>query len=164
LKVVVADTSPLIAISVMNLLEILPALFETIYVPTAVVGELLGDLNKSQARSIKNAFGQGYLQEKTVSNSEQLKLMAEILDQGEAEAIFLAKELNSTVLIDERAGRKIAMREGVNCIGSLYCLIKAKQNHFIPDVKTRINALLSHGYFLDQSLIETVLQNCDEKI
>ncbi|MDQ6962442.1 MAG: DUF3368 domain-containing protein, partial [Mariprofundaceae bacterium] len=59
-------------------------------------------------------------------------------------------------------GRKIAQREGIVCIGSLYILIKAKQNHFITSASPLIKRLLEHGYYLDDKLIDTVLLACNE--
>ena len=162
IDLVVADTSPLIAIAIMDLFSVLDTLFTQIIVPEEVVKECLGDLSKPQSDIIKKALKDHNIQQKTVSDTEYCQLLGQILDSGEAEAISLAKELNAVALIDEKMGRKIAVKEGIKCIGSLYVLIKAKQSKDIVSVVPLLKRLLEHGYYLNASLIETVLIASDE--
>ena len=160
--IIVADASPLIALAVMDLIPVLPKLFDRIYVPAAVVRECLEDLTKPKAGVIKRAFEEGLLQEKSVTNEAYVNLLAKVLDQGEAEAISLAKELDVIVLMDERAGRNVAERERIKCIGSLYCLIRAKQAGLIEAAAPKIKQLRQHGYHLHDSLVQVVLDSCGE--
>lgn len=161
-NLVVADSSPLIAIAIMDLFPILNKLFEQVIVSQAVVKECLCDLSKAQSMAIQQALQHKWITERKVRNTEYCHLLGQILDPGEAEAITLAKELNATALIDEKAGRKVAHREGLICIGSLYVLIKAKQAGLIQSVIPLINRLIAHGYYLDQKLIDTVLEVSNE--
>ncbi len=154
INLVVADTSPLIAIAIMELFPVLNELFEQVIVPRAVVHECLYDLSKAQSKIIRQALEHKWIKEKKVNNTEHCQLLGQILDPGEAEAITLAKELNAAVLIDEKAGRKVANREGLVCIGSLYVLIKAKQAGLIQSVTPLLNRLIKHGYYLDWTLDE----------
>ena len=159
---VVADTSPLIAIAIMELFPVLDALFAKAYVPHAVVQECLQDLTKEKSKVIKKALKQNFIIEKAVRDTEYCQLLGEILDSGEAEAISLAKELGAIALIDEKAGRKVARRESIVCIGSLHILIKAKQTGRIKSAAPLLNRLIEHGYYLDNSLIKLVLDTCNE--
>ena len=59
--IIVADSSPLIALAVMELFPVLPNLFELIYVPTAVVKECVADVTKPKAHTIQNALKNGQL-------------------------------------------------------------------------------------------------------
>lgn len=161
-RVIVADTSPLIALAVMDLFSILPKLFDTIYIPPAVAKECLADLTKPKSAIIHQALTEKQFIEKTVSDQAYCDLLAQVLDRGESEAIALAKQLDIVVLMDERTGRAVAKREGVECIGSLYCLIRAKQNGHIQAVKPRLTQLQEHGYYLAGSLIAVVLESCQE--
>lgn len=163
-SVIVADTSPLIALAVMDLISILPDLFESFYVPTAVVNECLLDLTKPKASIIQQAIAEKIIVEKSPSDTTFCTLLSAVLDPGEAEAIALAKELGVAVLMDERAGRNVAVREGVECIGSLYCLIRAKQNGLIKAAAPLSIELQRHGYYLHETLIQKVLKSCKEKM
>jgi predicted nucleic acid-binding protein len=162
INLVIADTSPLIAIAVMGLFPELNKLFSQVIVPEAVVQECMLDLSKPQSVIIKKALTDNVIQQQKVTYTEACQLLGQILDPGEAEAICLAKQLGAIALIDEKAGRKIAAREGVKCIGSLYVLIKVKQNGSIASVVPLIMRLQEHGYYLDSRLIETVFLACNE--
>lgn len=161
---VVVDTSPLIALAVMDLLPVLRLLFNTVLVPSAVVRECLDDLSKPMADNIGGALTNKLLVEQPAANRDYCELLAEILGSGEAETITLAKEKNAIALIDEEAGRKAATRENIDVIGSLSILIRAKQENLIPAATPLLNRLVEHGYYLDNSLIQYVLGACDEKI
>ena len=151
-EVIVADTSPLIALAVMDLLPVLNTLFKTVLVPSAVVTECLDNLSKPKAMAISAALSERHLIEQSVSDLSYCELLANVLDPGEAEVISLAKELGAVAMIDERAARAVAARENIVCIGSLYVLIKAKQNKLIPATAPLLQRLLDHGYHLSESL------------
>lgn len=160
--IVVADTSPLIALAVMDLLPVLNILFKTVLVPSAVVTECLDNLSKPRAVDISAALTDRLLVEQSASDRSYCELLANVLDPGEAEAIALAKELGAVAMIDERAARAVAAREKIACIGSLYVLIKARQEKLIPAAAPLLKRLLDHGYHLSESLIDYVLDTCGE--
>ncbi|MCU7836555.1 MAG: DUF3368 domain-containing protein [gamma proteobacterium symbiont of Taylorina sp.] len=162
IDLVIADTSPLIVIAIMDLFPVLNQLFERVLVPDAVVDECLNDLSKPHSLAIKQALKDKIIEQKKISDIEFCQLLGQVLDPGEAEAISLTKDLDAIALIDEKSGRKIAKREGVDCIGSFYILIKAKQNGFIVSVAPLLKCLLDHGYYLNSALIDTVLIACNE--
>lgn len=161
---VVTDTSPLIALAVMDLLPVLRLLFNTVLVPSAVVRECLEDLSKPMADNIAEALTNRLLVEQSVTDREYCELLTEILGPGEAETIALAKEKNAVALIDDAAGRKAAARENIDFIGSLSVLIRARREKLIPEATSLLNRLIGHGYHLDKSLVQYVVDACDEKI
>ena len=62
------------------------------------------------------------------------RLLQEI-DAGEAEAICVACELKADrLLIDEKLGRAVALREGLAIIGVVGVLVVAKQKELIPAI------------------------------
>ena len=160
--VVATDTGPLIALAVMDLLPVLRVLFNSVLVPPAVVTECLNDLSKPMADRIGEALANRLLEERSVTNRDYCELLAQVLDPGEAETIALAKEKNAVALIDEAAARKVAARENIETIGSLYVLIRAKQENLVSAVTPLLNRLLEHGYHLDRSLVRFVVDACDE--
>lgn len=163
-EVVAADTSPLIALAVMDLLPVLRVLFNSVLVPSAVVTECLNDLSKPMADRIGQALANRLLAEQSVTNRDYCELLAQVLDPGEAETITLAKEKNAVALIDEATARKVAARENIDTIGSLYVLIRARQENLVSAVTPLLNRLLEHGYHLDRSLVRYVVETCDESL
>jgi predicted nucleic acid-binding protein len=86
------------------------------------------------------------------------------LDEGEAEAIILAKELNADLLIlDEKLGRDYAKKLNVRITGTLGVLLKAKEMGLIDSVRELLNVLVDKGVWLNPKLIEKVIKLAGEQ-
>jgi predicted nucleic acid-binding protein len=104
--IVVADTSPLNYLVLIDEVELLPALFGEVLVPTAVFRELQHSGTPAKVREWISHPPQ-WLEIRSVTSSPSSALMR--LDIGEREAIQLALEVDaSVVLMDETEGRTVA--------------------------------------------------------
>ena len=113
--IVVADTSPLIVLSKIGEIQILPALFGEVLIPPDVKAELAAG-SKDQAAHDLAARPPTWLVERTPSQPQ--KILG--LDAGELAAISLALELNADfLLIDDIAGRKAAAQRQVRITGTI---------------------------------------------
>ena len=158
---VVVNTSPLISLSILESLDILPNLFEKVYMPMAVFHEavVIGK-GKYGCTDIENA---AWLKVVEVTNTDLRDSIALSLDPGEAEVITLAKELGiSTVIIDEYAGRRFAKMLGINVVGTLGILLRAKEIGLIQQIKPLLELLVKHRRYIDRSLFDRVLRLADE--
>lgn len=159
---IVSNTGPLVALAVIDRLDILNRLFEQVMVPEAVHFELL----EGGARQAGVAAYQQAQWIKTGKLTAPLDpLLDSVLDTGEASAIQLARE-NSVdlVLIDERKGRKIA-REIYNLrvIGSARILVEAKRRGHLDNVEDAITAMRQQGYWLHDNIIKAILKEAGER-
>lgn len=105
---IVSDTTPLHYLILIGAEDILPALFETVVVPKAVVSEMLHPNAPSEVRQLGNN-----LPAWVISKTAPLRLDAGVagLGPGETEAISIALELNSdALLLDDRRGIREAVR------------------------------------------------------
>lgn len=79
-------------------------------IPPAVWKEVIDEgKGRSGALEVKKAYNEGWIQINYPQNKSLLRLLKRNLDDGEAEAITLAIEnISSILLIDETDARKIA--------------------------------------------------------
>jgi predicted nucleic acid-binding protein len=84
------------------------------------------------------------------------------LDEGEIQAMALAKQLNALVLMDEAHGRRIAASESVKLIGTLGVLLLAKRNGLIKAIRPVTEQMVQEGYSLSASVVDFVLQLAGE--
>ena len=127
--VVVADTSPLNYLIQIKSQEVLPAMFERILVPAAVVNEL----DHSGAPAVVRAFLRQmppWIAVREVRLTPDPTLA--VLDPGEREAIQLAWEEHADLLLmDEKMGMRLARQQGLAVIGTLGVLVRAAQHGLV---------------------------------
>ncbi|WPD20823.1 MAG: DUF3368 domain-containing protein [Candidatus Electrothrix scaldis] len=158
---VVSNTGPLVALAVIDQLDLLKQLFDTVLVPEAVHFELLeGGIAQTGVAAYKQAQ---WITVKELTTPRE-PLLDSVLDIGEASVIQLARENNiNRVLIDERKGRKIA-REiyKLQVIGSARILIEAKRYGHLDNVKNSLTTMQKHGYWLHENIVAAILKEAGE--
>ena len=162
--IVVSDTSPLSNLIELDQLYLLPALFDEVVIPSHVATELLTHPDPDFILAFRKAREEAWLTEKTTSNRQFVSRLQIDLDQGEAEAIALTLELNAdALLIDERAGYRIAQKHQILAIGVLGVLVRAKSQNLIPEVKPLLDQLRDEiGFYLSNSVYQQVLSLAGE--
>src|SRR5262249_12925178 len=144
--VVVADTSPLHYLILIQQDTLLPTLYERVVIPPAVSGELLRSATPEAIRQWL-AHPPGWL---TVRAPQQPLGAAKFpkLGAGEREAIPLAQELHpSFLIIDDHDGREEAARRSIEMIGTVGVLEAAAIRGLIdlPSVLAQLQATTFHG-------------------
>ncbi|HEV2137121.1 MAG TPA: hypothetical protein VGR47_23080 [Terracidiphilus sp.] len=127
--IVVADTSPLNYLILIDEIELLPALYDRVSIPHTVFAEL----QRHQAPELVRAWAQSlpsWCEVHTVISIADPALAR--LDEGERDAIMLALESGiDTLLIDEIEGRREAVRKRLHVLGTIAILEKAAQRGWI---------------------------------
>jgi hypothetical protein len=147
--IIVADASPLVALAICDCLDVLEKLFDEVKVSQTVYDEVTVG-NKPGSDKLA-----AYLQGKIVGlNLDNYIIGGDSLDKGELTSIALYKHLQADyLLIDEKAGRKVAKLNHVKIIGSLGVLIEAKRKGILLSLKPQIEILrLSKAHFNDDLL------------
>jgi len=84
------------------------------------------------------------------------------LNEGEAEAITVALEKNSLLIIDDLRGRNVARRLGLEIIGTLGLLKVMKLKGIIRKVKPFIKRLREKGFYINDDLVNKLLSDIGE--
>ena len=117
MRLVVADTSPLRYLVQIDQIELLPQLFEKIFIPSVVYDELC---HPSAPEAVRNWMSSrpDWLEVSMVAASDDPSLRA--LDEGEKSAIALGLILAADlILIDDRRGAAVAREKGFEVTGTL---------------------------------------------
>lgn len=144
---IVSDSTTLIVLLDLERTEILSNLFRKIILSQAVYDEVMV--------KYKNTLP-SFMLVKKVEHSEKLDTFKLLLDEGESEAIVLALALKMPLIIDEKKGRKIALREGLEIIGLLGIVyLNIKKGYLnISEARMFIDDAVAHGYRISTVLIE----------
>lgn len=153
--IVVSDTSPLCYLILIEQIELLPRLYGSVVIPTAVHQELLA---VGAPAKVKAWMGEipDWLKIQALTMPSAVELGT--LDRGEHEAIALAEQLGAElILLDEQAGRAAAQARGLAFIGILGILGTAANQGWI-DFETVLNQLLETNFWVSPKLVERLLE------
>jgi uncharacterized protein len=145
---VVTDSTCLIGLERIGHLDVLPALFEPILVPPEVYKEFGTSLS--------------WLTVEAPTNQALVAALKMLVDDGEAEAIALAREREWQIILDDRQARSVARRLGISIIGTIGILVRAKRSGIIPSLKTLLSELEANGFYISNVLKEEALRLADE--
>ena len=130
--IVVSDTSPLTSLLRIGREHLLCELYGSVIIPAAVERELRCSHSDLPA----------FLKIITPQDKAAVERLAREIDLGEAEAITVAKEREAdALLIDDKRGRRVALREGVPIVGLLGVLIVARKKNLIDSLRQVIEEL-----------------------
>mgnify|MGYP000849322739 FL=1 len=160
-SVIVSDAGPLIALACCHQLELLTVLFDSVHIPQTVLDETTADLTRPGARNIA-AFAAVHIDVHPDSMDPFYQSVVPHLDEGEAQALSLARQISCCVLMDERKGRKSAAHHNILVIGTLGVLLQAKQLGVIGEVAPLLQLIQGNGYRLSQKLIDRALHLAGE--
>jgi hypothetical protein len=157
----VINAGPLIALSLLDQLDLLPALFVECWVPQTVFDEVVvAGIGKPGAKSLQGIDWQARIRMGPIPDP----LLVMELDAGEAEVISLARQLlPCMVIIDERRGRRIAQQVyGLPIKGTAGILVEAKRHGLISGVRSSLLELRASGYFIADNVIVAACHAVDE--
>jgi predicted nucleic acid-binding protein len=151
------NSSPLIFLAKLGLLEVLRLGDLPVLVPDAVLAEIAS--YGSQDEVLRQVQGLDWLQ---VVPTPPIPAVVSARPLGAGEAAVLAVALeqrNSEVVLDDRAARKSAQALGLPFQGTLGLVLVAKRVGMLPEVKPVLEQLRGLGMYLsDRLVVETLAQ------
>jgi len=115
MKLIISDSTTIITLLNIGRLDVLKNIFSLVYIPQKVYDEVVieeGILLEKEFFIVKE-----------INDKNLYTLLSKSLDAGECEAIVLAKEMELSLIIDEKKGRKIASNLGINIFGFIGLLV-----------------------------------------
>jgi len=158
-KPVISNTSPLVALWMLNLLPLLQELYTEVLIPEEVRDEFFATESETRAAALKSA---PWIRTVHLRNPANIATHGEV-DIGEAAVFALAEEREARlVILDDRGARRYATRIGLPFTGTVGLLLEAKERGVIEAVTPFLDILLANGVHLSPSLISDVLQQAGE--
>ena len=153
--IVIADTSPINYLILIGGIEVLPALYGSIFVPPAVCDELRRARASDLVRTwIAHPPPWLMIRSPVRSPDEQLAQ----LDAGERDAILLAEELQADqLIIDEIRGRREAERRKLPFTGTLGVLAAAHENGLL-DLRSAVDRLRQTSFYIAQNILVHLIE------
>lgn len=151
---VVLDTSPVSYLLLIGEIEILPALYDQLFVPSAVAAEL-GDPEAPLVIRQWMASAPAWLEIHPVVPRPPGELSR--LHTGEREAIFLAEDLGSDLIVlDDLEARGAAIERGLKMMGLLGVLDRAGESKLI-DLPSTVQKLQATNFHVAPWLLKDLL-------
>jgi predicted nucleic acid-binding protein len=153
--IVVADTSPLNYLILIDQIRILSQMYGRIAIPTAVQDEMLRQEAPPQVREWA-ANPPEWVEIHRPQTA--VPFFDKDLDIGESEAISLALQLKAPIIIiDETVGRREAQAHGLRVIGTLGILRDAHALNLL-DLKTAIERLKTTSFRIPAAILPELLR------
>ena len=155
---VFCNTTPFIALSSIDRLQLLEQVFGTIHVAHSVVEECA----EGGSILVPDLMTLSWIVPLADEAQSTLPILFE-LDRGEKQTILLAgKYPGSTVVIDERLAQYVADYLGMKVTGTLGVLAKARTLGMIPSFRTAALAMREQGLYYSEGLIRRIAQQLGE--
>ena len=158
---IICNSGPLIALGLLDRLDILKSLFDEVLIPAEVQEEI--EQGGAKLSGLEN-FNHAEWIRIVPLEEKRNELLESLLDKGEAAVISLAREQKvALVLIDERKARKVTRDiYGLQPIGTARILVEAKRKNLLPDIASQFQKLRQEGYWIHDSIVETALREAGE--
>ena len=145
---IVTDSTSLIALERIGHLEILPALFEHVFIPPAVAREF--------------GISLPWLRVEKFSDQTLVVALKMMIDDGEAEAIALAQEQKCRIILDDQQARSVGINMGLRVIGTVGILVLAKKKEILSAIEPVLQNLDDTGFYISTALKEEALRLAEE--
>jgi len=157
---VIADTSPINYLLLIGQIDILPALFEKVILPAAVLEELRHPKAPTAVRQFVAACPT-WVEVRMAAMVNDAALNA--LDAGEGAAIALAMELRADLLLmDDEEGVFVARQKGLEVVGTLGVLARAAQRQFL-DLADAFDRIKRTNFRFRQEIMDEFLTELGER-
>src|ERR1700676_77405 len=151
---VVSDASPVNILIRIGQMDVLPALFQSVVVPTSVAEEMTRPSTPQMVRAWMTNPPAWF----TVRSPLSPTSLTQLRHRGERDAISLAQEIRAdALLLDEEKARIQALSLGVAVIGTIGVLQRAADQGLISDLKAVHDMLRKTNFRVSDKILNDSL-------
>ena len=157
----VSNSSTLTHLSALGRLDLLQTWYEEVVIPPAVWKEVVEQgRGRAGSQEIKRAAVTGWIRIVAPTDELLIRLLKRELGEGEAEAIVLAlQERSDILLVDESDARRVAEVYGLRKTGIVGILIRAKREGRIMSLAQELGRLRTEvGFWISDALYRQALE------
>ena len=149
----VVNSTPLISLHDVGMLDILSKMYNHLYIPYGVYEEVSidGGIQKDTLLSYPNFLIQH------ITNESAKRYFKTALHKGEVEVMILADELNADIcILDDKLAREYAKHLGLKITGTLGVFVKAKERGLVKSVTPIMDAMIQNEIYISNALYENI--------
>lgn len=152
---IVSNTGPIIALAKIGKLALLKELAPELLIPPTVYRELFAKIGR-ESQAIEQAIADFIRVIEVKEIDPEIEIAIARLDEGEKQAIALASTFTEEIvlLLDDRAGRRVAQQLGFPTTGSIGVLLRLQEKGAIENVGALLLEMRERGYWLSDKVIE----------
>jgi uncharacterized protein len=154
---VVCNTSPLLLLAKIQQLALLAQLYQTIWIPTAVLAEVHGKADEAAARIQAITSVPPFVIQS--AKPATLAWVPAALGAGEREALALAVDTTAAlVILDDQEGRRLARTLGLTVTGTAGVLVEAYTRGLVPSLRAELDRLRHAGWWITEAFYHRLCQ------
>lgn len=155
----VCDTSVLIALYQIGMIDVLPQFGTPVIVPAAVEQEVVA--GRTAGHDVPEISGIDWITIRSPASRPALPGVSQ-LDAGEAEVLWVALETGAIAVVDEVPARRTAAQLGIAFTGTLGLLVDAKRRGLVAEVAPLLDELELHEFHMSQHVRAAILRAAGE--
>lgn len=160
MRKVIVNSTPLIVLCGIGRLDILKAMYQEIYIPSAVFREVTA---KDDSACVQIRSAGDWVHVELINDHSEKKMYKAKLHDGEVEVMILAQEQEADlVVLDDNAAKKTAKYLGLRVTGTLGILVKAKRQGIIEEVRPLLSEMRKNGFYVSSNVERMVLEQAGE--
>lgn len=162
----VLNSTPLIYLAKVSVLELLEKLPQKKVIPNSVYEEVVAKGKKKGAADallVEKAINKRILEVRGVKNKKFFQTLARIpgLHKADAEVLALSKELNATAIVDEDKARGVADINDIPNRGTGYLLLRLSKLGLLAkeEVKAKVDEMIKLGWRCSTEIYAEILKS-----
>jgi uncharacterized protein len=161
---VIVDSSVLISLAAAEQFQLLRAFYSTIHIPPAVWDEVVSVAKPYGTEELQHAHSDGWVKIESPNDLSRVQALPFSLQRGETEALALALQIpSSLLLVDDAQGRRAATALKLTFTGTVGILLRAKFEGKVWALKPVLETVKTRTTFwLSAAVYEAALKQVGE--